>query len=138
MSYLIQWDNEEKTVVLQQYMKGATKDDWYQLAKESAQMLSTVSHTVHLIIDERNVNLVANAADMRYLEKNVPPNEGVCVLVVPRHQFFYKNIMKKLRERLFPMTYPQHEALYVDSIEEARKLLQERFAVTYSDALPTL
>ena len=51
MGYKIGWDNPEKTVVLQQYVDPASKDDLYRLAKESANLLKSVSHTVHLIID---------------------------------------------------------------------------------------
>ena len=130
MAYSITWDNDEKTVVLQQYMPNATKDDWYQLAKESAQMLGTVTHTVHLIIDERNVDLSANSADMGYLEKRVPPNEGVCVMVVPRELFLYKDMQHRQREKLFPKS--KHTSYFVETIEDARKLLQEEFGVVYA------
>jgi len=98
MGYSIQWDNAEKTVVLQQYTGEATKDDWYQMAQESARMLNSVSHTVHLIIDERNVNLVATAADMHFLEDLVPANEGAAVIVTSRLKFRYKQLAKKIRE----------------------------------------
>ena len=130
MGYTINWDNDEKTVVLQQYTQGATKDDWYQMAQESAKMLGTVSHTVHIIIDERNVFLLANAKDMSYLEKLVPPNEGICIMVVSRYQFLYKTEAKKLREQFFPNSH--HEAYFVETIDEARQLLQEKFGVIYA------
>ena len=52
MGYLIQWDNEEKTVVFQQYTGNPVKDDLYHLAEESALMLNSVPHIVHLIIDD--------------------------------------------------------------------------------------
>ena len=42
MSYLIQWDNVEKTVVFQQYTENPVKDDLYHLSEESAKMLKTV------------------------------------------------------------------------------------------------
>jgi hypothetical protein len=130
MAYSITWDNDDKTVVLQHYMPNATKDDWYQLAKESAQMLSTVEHTVHLIIDERNVDLSANSADMRYLETRVPPNEGVCVIVVSRNLFLYKEMQKRLREQFIPKSH--HEVYFVETVEDARTLLQKEFGVVYA------
>jgi hypothetical protein len=101
MAYSINWDNEEKTVVLQQYTSNVSKDDWYQLAQQSAAMLATVSHTVHIIIDERNADLTATSTDMQYLEKLVPPNEGVCIIVVPQEKFLYKAMTKRLREQFF-------------------------------------
>jgi hypothetical protein len=132
MGYIIQWDNAEKTVVLQQYTDDATKDDWYQMAQESARMLNSVPHTVHLIIDERNVNLVATAADMHFLEDLVPANEGTAVIVTSRMKFRYKQLSKKIREQILPGT--SHEAHFVESIEDARKLLQEQYGVVYSTA----
>ncbi len=35
MGYLIQWDNQEKTVVLQQYIDNPVKTDLYALAEQS-------------------------------------------------------------------------------------------------------
>lgn len=134
MLYSIQWDNEERTVVLQQYLPGATKDDWYEMARQSAQMLRTVPHKVHLIIDERNVDLVATSTDMHYLEKNVPPNEGVCVMVVPRSEFIYRTVKKRIRDRMFPNSH--HEAYFVETVEDARKLLRDRFGVVYAQVMP--
>ena len=68
MRHIIQWDNAEKTVVLQQYTDNASKEDLYYLAKKSHDMLLEVENRVHLIIDEHNINLVLNSADMRYLQ----------------------------------------------------------------------
>lgn len=128
MHYSIQWDNEDKTVVLQQYHQGATKDDWYQMARESAEMLGTVTHKVYLIIDEHHIEFDASSTDMRYLEKQAPTNEGACVMVVPQHQQFYKTVKKKIREQ---MVHNEREAYFVETVDEARKLLQERFGVVY-------
>lgn len=130
MGYSIQWDNEDKTVVLQQYSDDASKDDWYQLAQESARMLSSVPHTVHIIIDERNVNLVATAADMQFLENLVPPNEGTCVVVTSRFKFRYKKLSKRVREQILKDT--SHQAHFVESVDDARKVLQEQYGVVYS------
>lgn len=129
MGFSIGWDNEEKTVVLQQYIDNVTKDDWYNMAQQSAEMLATAPHTVHIIIDERSADLTATSTDMRFLEKLVPPNEGVCVIVVPREKFLYKEMTKRLREKFIPDK--QHDAYFVETIEDARQLLQEQFEVVY-------
>ena len=64
MGYLIHWDNEEKTVVFQQYTGNPVKDDLYHLAEESALMLNSVPHIVHLIIDERTIKLTLSSTDI--------------------------------------------------------------------------
>ena len=70
MGHEIHWDNEAKTVVYQQYTGTPVKDDLYYLAEESAAMLNSVDHTVHLIIDERMIKLTLTSADIKFLEKN--------------------------------------------------------------------
>ena len=79
MSHLIQWDNEEKTVVFQQYTDNPVKDDLYYLAEKSATMLNSVPHTVHLIIDERPIKLTLTSTDIKFLEKCPgQPRSGGC------------------------------------------------------------
>ena len=130
MAYKIEWDNEDKTVVLQQYIAPAEIEDLYHLSSESGKMLSSVDHTVYLIIDERQANLRPNAANMRYLERNIPPNEGAAVIVTSRFKFMYKRVLRTLREKLFNT---QHESHFVETLEDARKLLQELHGVSYGE-----
>jgi hypothetical protein len=133
MGHIIRWDNEDKTVVLQAYTVGATKDDLYYLAQESARMLKTVDHTVHLIIDERNIDLVLNSADMTYLEKLTPKNQGAVVMIVPPSKLMYKTVVQKLGKRLGPNAFAQ--PFFAESVEQARSFLQDAFEVRYpSDA----
>ena len=129
MAYRIGWDNEEKTVVLQQYLEGASKDDLYLLAKESAELLASVSHKVHLIIDERNIQLTVNSADMRYLEKNVPPNQGEVVVIPAVGSLMFKKMMQNIGAGIAPKAF--NESHFAKTIEEARELLVKDFGVKY-------
>lgn len=129
MTHKITWDNEEKTVILQEYLDGATKDDLYLLAKESAEMLATVDHEVHIIIDERKIYLDLSSADMRYLEKNVPPNQGHVILIPPSGTIFYKKMMQRVGHSLAPKAF--NEPSFARSVEEARELLQKELAIKY-------
>jgi hypothetical protein len=129
MGHIIQWDNEEKTVVLQQYTGGAIKDDLYHLAEESAAMLNSVPHTVHLIIDERNVRHNLNSADINYLEKIVPANQGVAMVIVEKSALTYKKMVQDMNKKLAPRAFDA--AFFVSTLEEARALLQEQFDVHY-------
>ena len=129
MAYNIEWDNAAKTVVLQQYQPGATKSDLYELAKASAAMLKTVNHTVHLIIDETNIHLTLNNTDLRYLEMNVPSNQGVVVLIVPKDTEKYKQIVQIISHPVAPHAFVR--TYFVASVEAARQLLQENFQVEY-------
>src|ERR1041385_4546067 len=125
MGYLIRWDNQEKTVVFQQYTGTATKDDLYGLAEESAQMLKSVPHRVHLIINEHNIKMNLNAIDMKYLEKLVPDNQGGVVIVVDKDSLPYKKYMHDAGVKLAPKTFAQ--PFFAADVENARQLLQTQF-----------
>lgn len=129
MAHYIGWDNDDKTVVLQQYAEEASKDDLYQLASESAELLRQHEHTIHLIIDERNMSLVLNSADMGYLGRVAPKNQGKVVVVVPSEDVRYKNMVHQLGKRIAPLAFT--EPYYAQSLEEARKYLHETYGVSY-------
>jgi hypothetical protein len=129
MGHYIDWDNEDKTVVLQQYVGEGSKDDLYQLASKSSKMLSAYEHTVHLIIDERNMSFVLNSADMAYLEKTTPKNQGACVMVVLEANLRYKTVVQQLGRRIGPNAF--REPYFARSIEEARLFLEDAFGVRY-------
>lgn len=129
MGHVIKWDNAEKTVVFQGYTNTPVKDDLYYLAKESATMLGSVLHTVHLIVDESNVKLNLNAADMKYLEKNVPPNQGAVVLILSKSDATYKKLIQGIGQSVAPVAFGH--TFFVSNLEEAREVLQKEFGVVY-------
>jgi hypothetical protein len=129
MGYLIEWDNEEKTVVFQQYTGNPVKDDLYHLAEESALMLNNVPHTVHLIIDERTIKLTLSSTDIKYLEKHVPANQGVVVLIISKSGAVYKKLVQDIGKTLAPNAFKQ--TFFVTTVEEARQLLRDQFEVHY-------
>ena len=129
MGYLIQWDNEDKSVVLQQYIGTAFKEDLYSLATESACMLNSVTHTVHLIIDERNIKMNLNSVDMQYLEKLVPVNQGGVIMIVNQKNLAYKKFLQNAGAKVAPKSFDQ--PFFATTVEEARQLLQSQFQVRY-------
>jgi hypothetical protein len=129
MSHLIQWDNAEKTVVFQQYTDNPVKDDLYYLAEKSSAMLKSVLHTVHLIIDERAIKLTLTAADIKYLEKNVPPNQGAVIMLVNKSDVAYKKFVNDFGKKLAPKAFD--EPYFATTLEDARAFLQKHFDVHY-------
>jgi hypothetical protein len=129
MAHKISWDNQDKTVVLQEYLPGAIKDDLYLLAKESAELLGTVSHKVYLIIDERNIQLTLNSADMRFLERNVPPNQGDVVVIPAVGSLMFKEMMRAIGAGIAPKAFG--EPYFAKNVEEARQVLMREFGVIY-------
>ena len=129
MSHFIDWDNEDKTVVLQQYTEDASKDDLYALASKSADFLNQYDYTIHLIVDERRMSLVLNSADMAYLGRKAPKHQGKVVVIVPSEDVRYKNMVHELGKRIAPVAFT--EPHYCQSLEDARKYLQEAYGVNY-------
>ena len=131
MGHLINWDNDEKTVLLQMYTDPVTKDDLYHLVKNTAAMLAACDHTVHLIIDERKVNFVLNSADLGYIQKMLPPNQGTVMLVVLPGNLAYKQLF------LDRVTYQvdRDGTHFVESNRDARLLLQQLYHVHYASEL---
>lgn len=128
----IQWDNDEKTVVLQSYERGSTKSDLYQLAEKSNKMLASVPHRVHLIIDERNIKLLLTTSDIKYLEKMTPKNQGAVVMILPKLELRYKKLVNDMAVTVAPHAFG--EPYFVETIEQAREFLQTHFNVTYEVA----
>jgi hypothetical protein len=129
MGHLILWDNQDHTVVLQQYTSGAVKDDLYSLAQKSAALLSGVPYTVHIIVDETQRQLVLNGADIKYLEKVVPPNQGTVVVVYGDGSLEYKRIVQATGRQLAPKAFGN--TYFAPTLEKARQILQETCAVHY-------
>ena len=130
MGHKISWDNEDRTVVLQQYTDAGSKDDLYRLAQESAQILNAVEHTVHLIIDERNMRYFLNPTDMSYLEELTPKNQGAVVVVIPAGKVGYKSSIQRIGHGIAPNAFA--EPYFAESVKEARTFLHETFGVCYS------
>jgi hypothetical protein len=129
MGYLVHWDNEEKTVVLQQYIGKPVKEDLYGLAEESALLLKSVPYRVHLIIDERNIKLALNSEDIKFLEKYVPANQGAVVTVASESSLAYKRYIENVGKKLGPKAFDQ--PYYATTVDAARDLLQKQFSVRY-------
>lgn len=124
----IRWDNQCKTVVLQTYERDATPQDMYEMAAESAQMLNSVSNTVHLIIDQTAVvQMFTIGSDlMRYLNSHVPANQGV-VLVVGAQM--YAKTIARVGDKIAPNAFNQTH--FFESADDARAYLAKEFEVRY-------
>jgi hypothetical protein len=134
MGHNIYWDNDDKTVVLQEYTGDVTKDDLYNLARKSAEMLNSVSQTVHLILDERKSDLMLDPKDMIFLQKLTPKNQGAVVMIVMPARAKYKTALQNLGKQIGPDAFAQ--PYFADSIEAARQFLQESFGVRYESKMP--
>jgi hypothetical protein len=88
-----------------------------------------VDHTVNLIIDESNINWTLNSADLKYLEQHVPANQGTAVIIVPKGNLPYKQVMQNVGRAVAPKAFDK--PFFAESIEEAREFLQDNLDVKY-------
>jgi hypothetical protein len=134
MGHTIAWDNADQTVILQTYTDPVTKDDLYELVKKSAQMINACDHPVHVIIDERRINFVLNSADLSYIQRMLPANQGMVVVVVLPGNMAYKLVAQERIKQIISKDTPY----FVDSLEAARAILQQTYGTydtQYDDAV---
>jgi hypothetical protein len=129
MGHSIRWDNEDKTVLLHEFVAPASKDDLYQLAQKSAAILQKVAYTVHLIVDQRKFNVVFDSADFVFLNNIRPANEGAVMVIVSPLRIKYAAAFQELGRKVGQKTFSR--AYSVESPEEARQRLREKFNVRY-------
>jgi hypothetical protein len=80
-----EWYNDEKTILLETFEGIWTVEDYRRLIDEAGQLLSTVDHTVHIIVDgtHNDSHLPTNMlrGGLAYAVRNIPPNQGITVFV---------------------------------------------------------
>ena len=132
MGHLIQWDNPDKTVLLQTYTAPYNIHDLYAMATESADIINTVPYQVHIIIDERDVNRTFSSKDMLFLEKIMPKNQGSVVMVINKSDYIYRNLLQTLGQALAPNAFRSPH--YFNTLDQARQYLKDIFKVEYPAA----
>jgi hypothetical protein len=122
MPYQVTWDDEEQTIAVQTYSGTATMKDYYQAIDESAQLLSSVDHTVDLIMD-----LTAMKSDLKgfltavsYANKQVPANQRL-VVVVGANRFV--QTMGRIAGTIAPKA--TENVYFVDTLEDAHRVITE-------------
>lgn len=121
----IEWDNTDKTVVLQTYIVGATAADVYDMARKSADMLKTVDHTVHLIIVRSSGPPAVTARELSQINKLVPENQGKLLVVGS----LYDQMLLRSGDKIAPRAVQDSQV--VKTVEEARQFLIEHYGVVY-------
>jgi ribosomal protein S15P/S13E len=86
MSIDVYWDNDEKTIIRQDFAGNWTKDDYFAAIDESYKMSETVNHPVDTIIDMRNnttnpIQLMNIFSTANKLESHVSDNQRAVVIV---------------------------------------------------------
>ncbi len=77
------WDDENQTIIRQIYTGVVTTEDYYAAIDEFALLASSVTHTVHSIMDRREIQVVTGSYmnALRYGNGKMPDNLGLRVII---------------------------------------------------------
>ncbi|MDX2078534.1 MAG: hypothetical protein SFZ02_19030 [bacterium] len=118
----IEWDNEEKTILLNIYEGDLVLEDYYRVTDMTFEELNKLPHTVHTIM-LRNVRKTPTNMSkvMQYANKKTPPNLGMSVIVGGSQ---FTRIIVKMAKVIAPKL--SKEVYFADSLEEARQIIKEK------------
>jgi hypothetical protein len=123
MAIEIRWVNAEKTILIQHFQGYWTVNDYKQMVDESAQLLQTVPHIVHIIADgtHNQTAPLGMLGGMRYALRKLPPNQGIVVFVRPNH--FLETIIQMGR-----MLAPHllHTTFVAETVDEALQIIAQK------------
>jgi hypothetical protein len=116
------WHNDEKTILRQVYLEGATLQDFYEVVDESYEMATSVDHTVHIIIDVTQTSRIPGniISGMRYAANKIPPNRG---LVVSVGLGTFMDMILGVTKKIYPTLAQNSYA--VKTFEEAEKIIKQ-------------
>jgi hypothetical protein len=122
VNFQVQWDNSEKTIILQTFSPCWEWQDLHLAREESRRLLDSVSHKVHFISDmQKTIRVPGNYFEqMSKLVEDVHPNVGLSVTVTPnpliKEMFYIFSAMKGGID---------FEYRFVRTMDEARDLLRD-------------
>jgi hypothetical protein len=92
-------------------------------------MLNSVAHTVHIIVDERLIDLKLTSADMLYLQKHAPANQGAVIVVISEYSIKYKELIQRVGKAIAPAAFDK--PYFATTTDQARAFLHQNFGVAY-------
>lgn len=122
MSYLVEWGDENQTIVIQTYNGKVSIEDYYRAVDESAKLLSSVDHPVDLIMDttEAKTDMKGFLQAVSYANKKVPKNQRLVIVVGANH---FIQMLSKIASTIAPKA--AENGYFVDTLEEAHKFIIE-------------
>lgn len=118
------WDNPEKTVVRHIFDGRWTIGEIWHSAGEAWQMMHTVPHTVHAILDLRNGNAYPSGvlSVSNRIVVHRPTNAGIIILVGPGS--FVRMLASAFR-KTYGRLHPGFIFHVKDNLDEARELIRK-------------
>lgn len=120
MPITVQWLDDRKRILCETFEDPWTVTDYHQMIDEAAELLGSVSHTVHILYDARRTHIVpANIlSGARYASKKRSPNEGLVVFVQANR---FAQTIVTMAQKLFPNLNNLH---FTETITDALEMLE--------------
>lgn len=136
MPIIVEWDNPEKTVIRQKYVGKWTWDEFFDACtKQSAGLMKTVPHTVHILADYSEsgpLPLGGAVSQARTVTQYYPDNWGLLIIVSG-------NMFIKTLVNIFAKTYSRGAGAHTAAaatFEDAYKLVAN-YAKTHPETPPS-
>ncbi len=101
MPFEVVWANDEKTIIHEIYQGVITPDEYLLASNETNALLTSVTHTVDVIADGRQITLLRGnfLVTVQKVSSKTPKNQGAIVVVKPDRMI---EIFVSIITRLFP------------------------------------
>ncbi len=127
MGIIVDWDNPEKTVIRFVYSGQWTFGDLFDAMQASRELMDTVDHPVHGIIDMQESKLMPNGA--LSLGRNVTmrrhPNQGKSIIVGASG---FARTLYDVYRKVYRTTFDESAFAFASTLDEARQLLESHAA----------
>lgn len=123
MGILVNWDSAEQTAVRYEFSAAWTWDEFFAALQQDDEMIASVSHTVHMILDFRQARTVPPnpGAQFRNVAQQVSDQLGL-IIVVGNNMWFESVV--QMFVKLFGSSMKGITGLKtVKTIEEAREIV---------------
>jgi len=128
MGIVVKWDNPEQTVIRFVYSGQWTFGDLFDAMGSAGELMDTVDHTVHGIIDMQDSKLMPNG--VLSLGRNVTmrkhPHQGKSIVVGASG---FARTLYDVYRKVYRTTFDESAYGFASSLEEARRLLSSQATV---------
>ncbi len=122
MGIVVQWDNPEQTIVRFLYSGQWTFGDLFDAMQIARELMDSVHHPVHGIVDMQDSKLMPNGA--LSLGRNVTmrkhPNQGKTIIVGASG---FARTLYDVYRKVYRTTFDESAYAFASSLEEARLML---------------
>lgn len=126
MKVSIDWDNDEQTIVRYTFEQGWDWQDLYAAMDNAGDMIETVPHSVDVLMDLSQSNLIPkNAISQikRGYDNPKKPNIGLTVVVTPNS---FMNAIVSMAKKIWSGGQDVWELEFVKTVEEAYSTIATR------------